>query len=333
MRTHFRNTTSMALAMLALVGVAGNLFAAPTSDVISRSAKQGPVDVTVTLAKSNAQIAEPVELTVSVKAPNNVAITLPQNQKMLGTLNVLKSSDVSDVPTADGRQWERTYQIESLVPGEHTIPPISIAYTDRREPAATTETLQTPEIALNVVSVLEGEPDPLQFRDVKDVVSMAPEQTDSLAWVGWSVGSAATLVWAAVALLVWPGRTRQLTPKQWALKQLEQLRDSEVMSEGDTEQFYVRLTDIVRQYIERQFAIAAPILTTDEFLAEATQHPSLQEEQRASLRVFLSLADLVKFAQFQPSAEDAGMAIDKATDFIQQSANQADAATTNKETN
>ncbi len=83
---------------------------------------------------------------------------------------------------------------------------------------------------------------------------------------------------------------------------MTRLERDDLIAAGQTQVFYFRLTDIVRQYVERRFDIAAPKLTTAEFLDQATRHESLDQPQQSLLRVFLSLADLVKFARFEPGA-------------------------------
>ncbi|MCC9606147.1 BatD family protein [Blastopirellula sp. JC732] len=287
---------------------------------ITRTSTDGPVLVTATLENETAQIAEPVTLTLKVDVPENVLVTLPQEQAKLGTFNVLSATDTTDLPTANGREWIRRYQLESLTPGEQTIPPITIAYSDQRAASPTSDIVQSSPLSVTITSSLEGTPDPLQFRDIKGVVDLPAVESSSHFWLYGSLGGGALLALAGVALLVWPSRSSHLSAKDQALAELAELRRSDLLRTGQTDLFYVRLTNIVRHFVESQFAIAAPKLTTDEFLEQAATSSRLQGKQRAMLRVFLSLADLVKFAQFEPGHADADQAIDRAGQFIQQSA-------------
>lgn len=313
-------TTWPLIGTALLLGLIASAAGAAETSAISRVESQGPITVTATLEKSDVQIAEPVTLTLKVDAPEDVLVTLPQQQDKLGTWNVLSMHDTADLPTNDGRQWIRRYQVESLVPGPQTIPPISIAYSDQRSSTPTSDVIESPALELTVRSVLEGTPDPLAFRDIKDVVDLPHKETTSDAWLYWSASGAAALTFAAVALLVWPSRDRSLSAKQTALAQLNDLERAELLENGQTELFYVRLTNIVRHYIENQFDIAAPKLTTDEFLAEAVDSTWLDVSQQQTLREFLSTADLVKFARLEPHREDATDAIERARQFVQQSA-------------
>ena len=320
-----RRTTLSILPMVAtlMFAASGSVGRAAVStatahEPLIRNVRSGPVELIVSLDRATAQIAEQVKLTLTARAPTGVPITFPQNQSYLGSFNVLQVSDTPDIPITDGRQWTRQYQLESLVAGKQTIPPVSVAYLDGRQAKPLSDIVQSPPLELTITSVLEGTPDPLKFRDIKDVVELPVETHSSSAWIAWSLAGAAGLTLAGVALLVIPTRKRKMSAAQCALSDLERLEHDDLIATGQTQVFYFRLTDIVRQYIGRQCGIAAPKLTTAEFLAQATRHQSLDQPQQALLRVFLSLADLVKFARFEPGADDAQQAIAKARQFIEQ---------------
>jgi hypothetical protein len=287
---------------------------------LTQQTRSGPVELSVTLDRAAAQIAEPLTLTLTASAPAGVSITLPRDQTKLGSLNVLQISDQPDVPTDNGRQWTRQYRLESLTAGKQMIPAISVAFVDGRQANSSSQVVSSRPLELTVTSVLEGTPDPLKFRDIKDVVDLPADIQSSPAWIAWSFAGASLLAVAGVALLVWPTRDRQLSPDQWAVTELERLEREGLIETGQTQLFYFQLTDIVRQYIEQRFDIAAPKLTTAEFLDQVTRHDALGQSQQGLLRAFLSAADLVKFACFEPTADDARQGIATARHLIEQSA-------------
>jgi len=91
------------------------------------------------------------------------------------------------------------------------------------------------------------------------------------------------------------------------------------------EEFYTRLSDIVRQYLEGQMGLRAPERTTEEFLYEVSLDQSLSSDHRKLLGAFLQEADLVKFAKFQPGAEERMRALEAAEKFVQESGGSANA--------
>jgi hypothetical protein len=58
-------------------------------------------------------------------------------------------------------------------------------------------------------------------------------------------------------------------------------------------------------------------MTTEEFLQAAQKSGDLGREERAALAAFLTEADLVKFAAYAPSAEQAERAYAAARQFVE----------------
>ena len=86
-----------------------------------------------------------------------------------------------------------------------------------------------------------------------------------------------------------------------ALEELAKLAAGQLVEAGRFHEFYFRLSDIVRRYLEGRFGIMAPEQTTEEFLREAGRNPVLSEVHKELLAGFLRAADMVKFARLQPS--------------------------------
>ena len=111
------------------------------------------------------------------------------------------------------------------------------------------------------------------------------------------------LVLVVAAGIRWWMRRRQARKNaplpSWraALLELSLLRDMLRRHDADTPSCFVRLTDIVRNYLEKRFQLKAPQQTTEEFMHELNRSGSpLQEHQRRFLGEFMTASDLVKFA-------------------------------------
>ena len=168
-----------------------------------------------------------------------------------------------------------------------------------------------------MVSLLEGKADPTQFRDIKGVVDLPADVEADTSWLVYaSVGGGLALL-ASMGLLVWRHARREPTPRMWALAALIKLQNAALLANGETDEFYCRLTDIVRRYIELRFGHSAPRQTTTEFFAAMHTESLLRTEHRASLQEFLIVADMVKFACLEPSLVEAHNAIEKARDFVE----------------
>jgi len=135
---------------------------------------------------------------------------------------------------------------------------------------------------------------------------------------------AAAVLTAGVILLFWYLRRRAsrpvvLTPWQEALQELGGLRRALTAHTLPAEKCFARLTDIVRNYLEKRFSLRAPQQTTEEFLGELNRAESpLDGGQRQFLQSFLTSADLVKFAGIPADGELLTQAIGSAETLVDQ---------------
>ena len=89
------------------------------------------------------------------------------------------------------------------------------------------------------------------------------------------------------------------------------------------EEFYVRVSGILRHYVEWRFGLRAPEQTTREFLDAVLVAGGPVAEHRDLLRTFLECCDRVKFARHQPTPEDMQNALQHARGFVEQTADPA----------
>ncbi|MDP2906293.1 MAG: hypothetical protein Q8O22_08345 [Candidatus Omnitrophota bacterium] len=97
---------------------------------------------------------------------------------------------------------------------------------------------------------------------------------------------------------------RKLLAHEIAYKQLEALRQSDLIRQGRIKEYYSQISDIIRHYLENRFLLKAPEMTTEEFLSYVRDKAEFVREHKALLKDFLVACDLVKFAKHAPSAAD-----------------------------
>lgn len=93
-----------------------------------------------------------------------------------------------------------------------------------------------------------------------------------------------------------------IPPYVIALRRLEEIKESKAW-QSDIKGFYTQVTDVIREYIDKQFSINAMELTTDQILELTKRNPEF-EQVRAMLKDMLQLSDLVKFAKYIPMEDD-----------------------------
>ncbi len=88
-----------------------------------------------------------------------------------------------------------------------------------------------------------------------------------------------------------------------AQRLLNTIDKEQLWQKGEVKEYYVRLTDVLRGYIEARFDTAALELTTDELIEKARTIPELQQIA-TPLESILRTADLAKFAKAQPLPQE-----------------------------
>lgn len=107
-----------------------------------------------------------------------------------------------------------------------------------------------------------------------------------------------------------------IIPHQLAFQKLEELKAQKLHQQGLVKEYYVQLTDILREYIEGRFDVLATDETSDEIIAELRKI-NIHKKDRAILRKTLTLADLVKFAKAKPSVFDHEECMSNAFVFVE----------------
>ncbi len=114
--------------------------------------------------------------------------------------------------------------------------------------------------------------------------------------VEWMIGGAVALIVLALFLLWFlnrRGRKPVLTPRQKALAALAALAELQ----GDSYDFGVRASDILRNYIREAHGLDAVNQTSLEFLNSLRDHHVFNDNEKSSLAAFLEASDLLKFAR------------------------------------
>ena len=102
-----------------------------------------------------------------------------------------------------------------------------------------------------------------------------------------------------------------------AYDRLRELIKQDLVKQGKIKEFYERISDILRHYIEHRFDLRAPERTTEEFLAEIQLTEVLSSADKSKLAEFLEHCDMVKFAKFNPTGEQIQRTFDLVKDFIE----------------
>lgn len=248
------------------------------------------------------------------------------------------------------------YRIEFVLPDTYELPAVTATYTDARAAAGAGEGSAdgvSPAAASTLKKEVKTEPLSLTVRAVPgqelteaQLKSLPPLEPVELArrwsrwwWLGPLLALGAGLVvYIALQLIgviypplrrffpwllarLFPRHAAQPPPPlpahEWARRELARLIGEDLLPRGQFREFYYRISDVVRGYVERRFAVSAPEMTTEEFLTVASRDPRLGAANAEELGRFLSACDPVKYARHRPEVTEAERLVQVAGQFVE----------------
>lgn len=288
-----------------------------------RIAEKGPVKMTVRLSPKEPRLSDLVDMDIIIEAQPDVELKPPAFGEAVGDFLM---RDYSEKP-ADNSDKSKVvrrfhYQLEPAHAGKHLIRSVTMEFTDKRkateskgEPIA----LETEPLEINVTSEL-GDKTPT----LADLAPMLPPKPlpPKPIWSWLATISGAIVVIVAAILLRRKLKTAaapieiRRTPEEIAHAELKALLAENLPGKGLHKEFYVRLTGIVRRYIEGTTGLRAPEQTTEEFLRDMRSRNIFPAERSVQLANFLEAADMVKYAAMQPGERQIEESIARAQEFV-----------------
>ncbi|MFH0764689.1 MAG: BatD family protein [Candidatus Omnitrophota bacterium] len=286
------------------------LFSAPLC--APAYAKDDAPRLRVRADKKTIFIGDRIRYEIEASSPEGLEILMPsfKNDK-IGDFEIKDSGQEKKTGFFGKRSISNWYSITIYSPGKQVIPQAEVRY--RKKGAKDWSILKTLAVNINVESVLaKTSPAPSDIRDIK-----GPFGFFEINW--WFVGAFIIFISAPALFII--RRMRRVVPErlphETALEELERAR-GDLLKGGGVKEFYVGVSDCIRRYIERAFALKAPEMTTEEFLNSLKDAGQLAAGQKGLLREFLSACDLVKFAKYAPSKTEVESLYDTAKKFVEE---------------
>lgn len=282
---------------------------------VSRQASAGGATVTVSTPNASVRAGEPLAVEFRIERPAGTGVLVPPFRSPLGVWDVRQARSIPASPQAPDQLVERL-SLVTFESGPQSVPPVSFTL---RAADGTETVLSSPELPVEVRSLLTEGFDPARIRDVKGAVPVPLEAV--WPWYAGGAGLAVLLAW--MGWRWWKGQGQAPRPPEpvdvRALRELDELAARDLPAKGLVLDFYVLLSDTVRRYVEGRFGIRAPEQTTKEFLQAARHHPAIREDHQRMLAAFMRAADLVKFAAQRPGRAECEHGLEAARGFVQES--------------
>lgn len=287
---------------------------------IDKDYQQGPVTVHERVNKAKITIADTFLLEFETTAEQGYEVEMPKVDKVLENFGIVDLQDFGSKLDENNNVVSRyRYKLEPFLSGTFQIPAFKFEFNDSNSPDSKKYEITTEPIDIEVASLLGEQRAELKIADIEGVVEMPAKP--SYWWV-WVLGAAGAIAAAGFWIHLRHKRIKELVrifkpAHEIAYERLRALIRQDLVKAGKVKEFYERLSDILRHYIEHRFNLRAPERTTEEFLAELPSAGVLAQSEQERLGEFLRHCDLVKFAKYNPTPEQIQKTFDLVKNFIE----------------
>lgn len=281
----------------------------PEREPLVEDMSWGQVEFVITADPPVVEYDKDILMTLRMVTPAHIEAAFPFVADRLEGFVLNGSFDSDPVTVAGKTTREQHVRLTPRLAQEYRIAPMAVTYKDR-----STQPPHEGWFATRAIVFEADQPKETAEEDIKanlDAVWIHPSPGTIVMYV--LLGALGVAAIFGIAQLARRARRavqlRRMSPRERALTELKELLSAGLIESNQAKEFYVRLTMIVRQYIERQHSVRAPEQTTEEFLAAVTEDRRFGHDVVLRLKEFLEAADLVKFAAYLPDSD----AIEKST--------------------
>ena len=289
-----------------------------TASVLCVSAQ---VSVEATIDSIQIFVGQQAHVTLTATAKENAKVEFPQFKPMeyiTPGVEVLDRQELEQQPQDNGFvSRSMVYTMTSFDDTLYYIPPMTVKIDGKP--------YKSKSLALKVLTIEVDTLHAEQFFGPKDV------QDNPFQWSDWELPfwlSVLMLVLLAVAYYFYLRLrdnkpiishiriVKRLLPHQKAMKEIEQIKADKMVSSENSKEYYTKLTDTLRKYIEERYGFNAMEMTSSEII----ERLMASQDQKAldELRQLFTTADLVKFAKYSTLINENDANLVNAIDFINQ---------------
>ena len=282
---------------------------------------QAQVSVEASIDNIEMLVGQQAHVVLKAVAKENSKVEFPQFKPMQYVtpgVEVLASQPQADRQQDNGFvEKSVVYTLTSFDDTLYYIPPLTVKIDGKP--------YKSKSLALKVLTIEVDTTHVDQFFGPKGV------QENPFLWAEWS-----PIFWLSVLLLIALALTyylyvrlrdnkpiithikivKRLLPHQKAMKEIEQIKADKMVTAENSKEYYTKLTDTLRKYIEERYGFRAMEMTSSEIIERLTA----TQDQKAldELRQLFTTADLVKFAKYSTLINENDMNLVNAIEFINQ---------------
>lgn len=260
-----------------------------------------------------------VTLTVTAGEDDDVAFPVFKSREMVTPgVEVLATTDMQKESIDSGvASYKRVYTLTSFDGNLYYLPPFTVKVGGKE--------YKSKSLALKVLEV------PVDTANVDKFFGPHDVQGNPFSWEEWKLPfwlGVIMLLLGAVGCYIYvrlrSGKpiiapikvVKRLLPHQKAMKEIEHIKEEKMVQSENQKEYYTRLTETLRKYIEERYGFRAMEMTSSEIIDRlmAVEDRTALDE----LRALFQTADLVKFAKYSTLINENDMNLVNAIEFINQ---------------
>lgn len=267
------------------------------------------IKVSTSLERDSIWLGDQIKMILVAEYPVGTIVSFPQLPDSLGNgVEIVSRSSRDSSKMGDGiLQMRQNYLITAFDSGPHPIQSFKFVGRTKIVP----DTIRSNPLILYVkvpqVDLKKG------FADIKKPYAAPVTFKEVAPWILGIILLATIIFFIIYAinrrkknipLFSLPAKPK-LPPHVVALSELDKLKEEQLWQHDKVKDYYTRLTDIIRVYIEERFEVPAMEQTTHEILtAFKDQNTEVKGKILTGLQRTLETSDLVKFAKYTPLADE-----------------------------
>lgn len=307
-------------AMLWLVAIA--LLSTTNWQLATAQQATPSISVVLRADSTNLNMGDPIQVSLSVKHAKGQQVVLPTVADTLGSMEVSSASGIDTSAIGNDITLVRTYTVAAYDSGTYHAGPVQVLY---KSSTGSTDTAYSNVLYFAVTT--------LDVDTTKPIMDIKPPLEVPYVWQEFTyyiIGGALLLVLLIAAYFLYqfykknkPVVQERYKPKDaahvWARKELKKLEEEQLWQKGEVKQYYSRLTEILRLYLEYRYGWMGIESTTEELEAEVSMY-DINAVAKGLMFETLRTADLVKFAKMLPMPDVHTKSLQNVRQFVEMTA-------------
>lgn len=286
---------------------------------ISSAVSAQEVSATLKADSSHILIGDFLNVKLTIRSSSDVTVTMPTVADTVGNLELVKASKIDTAVDGNFKTLTQTFTVSAYDSGNYHAGPLRVLFKTKN---GISDTLLSDSVLITVATL------PVDTSKAFKAIKNPIEVPYTLAEFVPVLGGGILLVAILIAIIYYIRQRRKNRkpkiierpkpkdpPHVWARRELKKLEEEKLWQKDEIKNYYSRLTDILRLYLEYRYNWFA-LESTTEKIKEDIDAYKIEAEAKQNLLTVLNEGDLVKFAKHIPMPDSNVKMMEKAYRLI-----------------